>query len=57
MVLSYIGCTPDSQNKNECSLDLSANEMLFFIAEFGRAAKIRKVAVYRFLTSLLFPEL
>ena len=29
----------------------------FFIAEFERAAKIRKIAVYRFLTSLLVPEL
>ena len=29
----------------------------FFIAEFQRAAKIRKIAVYRFLISLLVPEL
>ena len=29
----------------------------FFIAEFERAAKIRKIAVYRFLISLLDPEL
>ena len=29
----------------------------FFIAEFERAAKIRKIAVYRFLISLLVPEL
>ena len=29
----------------------------FFIAEFERAAKIRKIAVYRFLTSFLVPEL
>ena len=29
----------------------------FFIAEFERAAKIRKNAVYRFLISLLAPEL
>ena len=28
-----------------------------FIAEFERAAKIRKIAVYRFLISLLVPEL
>ena len=34
----------------------SANEMGFF-AEFERAAKIRKIAVYRFLISLLVPEL
>ena len=33
-----------------------ANEM-FFIAEFERAVKIRKIAVYRFLISLLVPEL
>ena len=35
----------------------SANEMVFFIAEFQRAAKIMKNAVYRFLISLLVPEL
>ena len=36
----------------------SANEMLFFlIAEFERAAKVRKIAVYRFLICLLAPEL
>ena len=29
----------------------------FFIAEFEIAAKIRKIAVYRFLISLLVPEL
>ena len=28
----------------------------FFLAEFERAAKIRKIAVYRFLISLLDPE-
>ena len=32
-------------------------QMKFFIAEFERAAKIRKIAVYRFLISLLVPEL
>ena len=37
--------------------ECSANEMFFFIAEFERAAKIRKNAVYRFLISLLVPEL
>ena len=40
---------------------LTANEMSSFffiiIAEFERAAKIRKIAVYRFLISLLVPEL
>ena len=35
----------------------SANEMLFFIAEFERAAKSRKIAVYHFLISLLVSEL
>ena len=35
----------------------NANEMFFFIAEFERAAKIRKIAFYRFLISLLDPEL
>ena len=29
----------------------------FFIAEFERAAKIRKITVYSFLISLLVPEL
>ena len=29
----------------------------FFVPEFERAAKIRKIAVYRFLISLLAPEL
>ena len=29
----------------------------FFIAEFERAEKIRKIAIYRFLISLLVPEL
>ena len=29
----------------------------FFIADFERAAKLRKIAVYRFLISLLVPEL
>ena len=32
-------------------------ECSFFIAEFERAAKIRKIAIYRFLISLLVPEL
>ena len=31
--------------------------MFFSIAEFERAAKVRKIAVYRFLISLLVPEL
>ena len=31
--------------------------MFLFIAEFERAAKIGKIAVYRFLISLLVPEL
>ena len=30
--------------------------MFFFIAEFKRAAKIMKIAVYRFLISLLVPD-
>ena len=30
---------------------------MFFIAEFERTAKIRKITVYRFLISLLVPEL
>ena len=43
--------------KNETIALTSANEMFFFIAEFERAAKIRKIAVYRFLISFLVPEL
>ena len=31
--------------------------MFSFIAEFERAAEIRKIAVYRFLISFLVPEL
>ena len=44
-----------SQDFSVCIL-LKCNEM-FFIPEFERAAKIRKIAVYRFLISLLVPEL
>ena len=29
----------------------------FLIAEFERATKVRKIAVYRFLISLLVPEI
>ena len=32
-------------------------KMCFFIAVFERAAKIRKIAVYRYLIALLVPEL
>ena len=35
----------------------STNKMFFFIPEFERTAKIRKIAVYRFLISFLVPEL
>ena len=31
-------------------------KMFFFIAEFQKAVKIRKIAVYRFLISLLVPD-
>ena len=31
--------------------------MVFFIPEFERAAKVKKIAVYRFLISFLVPEL
>ena len=31
--------------------------MFFFVPEFERVAKIRKIALYRFLISLLVPEL
>ena len=36
---------------------LKCKRNVFFIPEFERAAKIRKIAVYRFLISLLVPEL
>ena len=37
--------------------DIKVQMKCFFIAEFERAAKIRKISVYRFLISLLVPEL
>ena len=37
--------------------DLKVQMKCFFILEFGRAAKIRKIDVYLFLISLLVPEL
>ena len=36
---------------------LKCKRNVFFIAEFERAAKIRKIAVYRFLISPLVPGL
>ena len=40
------------------SQNLFKVEMKYFlIAEFERVAKIRKIAVYRFLISVLVPEL
>ena len=39
------------------TVKVHANENVFFVAEFERAAKIRKIAVYRSLISLLVPEL
>ena len=42
---------------NLSTVKVLASEMFYFIAEFERAAKIRKIAVYRFLISLLVPEL
>ena len=37
--------------------NLKVHMKWFFIAEFERAAKIRKIAIYRFLISLPVPEL
>ena len=45
------------QRETPVEESLSANELVFFIAEFERAAKIRKIAVYCFLISLLVAEL
>ena len=41
-------------NKSDFKVQMKC---FFFIAEFERAAKIRKIAVYRFLISILVPEL
>ena len=38
-------------------LKVQINCCFFLIAEFERAAKVRKIAIYRFLISLLLPEL
>ena len=52
-------CSPYAAGPNSAflynieSLDIES----LFIPEFERAAKIRKIAVYRFLMSLLVPEL
>ena len=45
----------NTKNKNKMALKCKWNGS--FIAEFERAAKIRKIAVYRFLISYLIPEL
>ena len=47
------------QRNTQCSRYYSSavKEKCYFIAEFGRVAKIRKIAVYRFLISPLVPEL
>ena len=39
------------------SLESVFNEMWFFIAEFGRAAKIMKIVIYFSKISSLVPEL
>ena len=43
--------------KSLACLELKCKWNVFFIPKFERAAKIRKIAVYRFLISLLVPEL
>ena len=40
---------PKADTPKSVCLIGGANEMVFFIAEFEREAKIRKIAVYRFL--------
>ena len=42
--------------QNEIVLEMQM-KCFFFIAEFERAAKIRKIAVHRFITTVLVPEL
>ena len=48
---------PKNFNILKWSILIKVQMKCFFIAEFERAAKIRKIAVYRFLISLLVPEL
>ena len=56
-ITSYL-CRLVLSGKNyDLSISQSANEMFFFIDEFERSAKVRKIAIYRFLISLLVPEL
>ena len=50
------GFCPDTEN-GMINLNFKVQMKLFFVAEFERAAKIRKIAVYHFLISLLVPEL
>ena len=51
------GKGPFSGSSKDNSFSFKVQMKCFFIAEFERAAKIRKIAVYRFLISLLVPEL
>ena len=44
-------------NNTQSDFSFKVQINVFFIAEFERAAKIRKIAVYGFLISLLVPEL
>ena len=46
----------DLKDHFSASLKCTSN-VFFFIAEFERAVKIKKIAVYRFLISHLVPEL
>ena len=48
---------PYQSAKRPACLGLKCKRNVSFIPEFERAAKIRKIAVYRFLISLLVPEL
>ena len=47
----------ESEPISDKTLSFKVQMECFFIAEFERAAKIRKTAVYRFLISLLVQEL
>ena len=47
----------DSVSLTSRQTGLKVQMKCFFIAEFERAAKIRKIAVYCFLISVLVPEL
>ena len=51
-------CVNSAKNSHLCLVSIKVQMKFFFIiAEFERAAKIRKIAFYRFLISLSVSEL